>query len=90
MNTFNPTGLEQHGLRRKGLVVSAHIDRLSSENTDSQQEVDDTEDSCDYDWCDGPTSRTLSCFECFEPAREYETSGSPDAPEYAHKSEANR
>lgn len=26
---------------------------------------------CDTDWCDGPDSDTLSCFDCSDPSREY-------------------
>lgn len=27
--------------------------------------------NCDNDWCDGPQSETLPCFQCFDPDREY-------------------
>jgi len=30
---------------------------------------------CDHDWCDGPESDTLPCFDCFDPSREYEARG---------------
>jgi len=29
-------------------------------------------DECENDWCDGPKSETLPCFECFDPDREYD------------------
>lgn len=33
----------------------------------------EAESGCENEWCDGPKSETLPCFECFDPDREYES-----------------
>lgn len=36
------------------------------------EKTTDRSTDCDTDWCDGPTSDTLPCFDCFYSDREYE------------------
>lgn len=35
------------------------------------KEYTDQLQGCENDWCDGPTSETLPCFECYDRTREY-------------------
>jgi len=43
---------------------------MSTTNT-TLKEYTDQPQSCDNDWCDGPTSETLPCFECYDRTRDY-------------------
>jgi hypothetical protein len=43
---------------------------MSTTNATLKNDTDS--DGCDNDWCDGPESETLPCFECFDPDREYD------------------
>lgn len=90
MNVFNPPGLEQYGLLRSRLVVSVRVDALLAKDTNPQQEVDKSRDDCGYDWCDGPTSTTLPCFECFDPNRKYETGTNLSVVERTTRREADQ
>jgi hypothetical protein len=38
----------------------------------SPKEADDRGDECENDWCAGPASETLPCFDCFDPAHDYD------------------
>ena len=42
-------------------------DRVGEKGTERAASSTD----CDNDWCDGPESDTLPCFECFDRTREY-------------------
>lgn len=43
--------------------------------TKSSDEKYSGEEPCDHDWCDGPESDTLPCFDCFDRYRTYELGG---------------
>lgn len=43
---------------------------MSTTNATAKEDIDES-DQCDNEWCDGPISETLPCFECFDPNREY-------------------
>jgi hypothetical protein len=52
----------------------------SSRRTQEKADGNQT-NSCDNDWCDGPQSDTLPCFECFDPSQDYDVRTHLDARE---------
>lgn len=42
-----------------------------STTTTTLKEDTDQPQGCENDWCDGPTSETLPCFECYDRTRDY-------------------
>jgi hypothetical protein len=47
---------------------------MSTTNTTLEEYNAETTD-CKNDWCNGPESESLPCFECFDPEREYSVQG---------------
>jgi hypothetical protein len=43
---------------------------MSTTETTAKEDTDQPQ-GCDNDWCDGPTSETLPCFDCYDVNREY-------------------
>ena len=52
---------------------------MSTTNAKRKEDTDNTTSDCEHDWCDGPASTELPCFECFDPTREYTQSAVDDA-----------
>lgn len=66
------SGHESGRLLGQATALLGNREAMSITNAALEEDNDET-DSCDKDWCGGPESETLPCFECFDPAREYAT-----------------